>query len=75
MTNVPCVGLLPTHEYVPGALSNVFVVPAWPHCFLLSLGEPSSLPTHLLGLWSAISREKSHVRPREEATTFSLADL
>lgn len=57
------------------AICRVFVVPAWPHCFLPSQVEPSSLPTHLLGLWSAISLEKSHMRPREEARTFSLANL
>lgn len=77
MTNVPCVGLLPTRESVPGALSNVQGVCGASLAPLLPAipGGAQFPPTHLLGLWSAISLEKSHMRPREEARTFSLANL
>lgn len=77
MTNVPCVGLLPTREFVPGALSNVQGVCGASLAPLLPAipGGAQFPPTYLLGLWSAISLEKSHMRPREEARTFSLANL
>lgn len=66
MTNVPCLGLPLTHEFVPRGLSNVRGG-CGASLALLSLWGSRLPPRPSPGLRPAVSGEKSHVRPREDA--------